>query len=185
MTSKSAKYTACHEAGHAVVAYQNGFTIRRVRLWRDPRLDRWSGCVEYEPSNWECPACKGRLVEAVLGEDFAQLNAECEQCRARVLSFTARCMAGGVATELFEIGEHDWSDSEFDRVEAFKCCAPDVNARSENYDRWLEHARLSVQCSRDAIKALQAKLVELSRDADQVELTGDEVVSIIGETNNA
>jgi hypothetical protein len=52
-----------------------------------------------------------------------------------------------------------------------------------SYNRWLECARAGIRDSRDAIAALQAKLVELGAKVDYVEMTGETVASIIGEAN--
>jgi hypothetical protein len=51
------------------------------------------------PRSWDCPACHGRLVEAISGEDFAMLNVECEHCKVHILSFTTRCTAGEFALD--------------------------------------------------------------------------------------
>jgi hypothetical protein len=104
---------------------------------------------------------------------------ECEECGAKVLSFTMRCLAGGVATELLEPNEHTWEDSGCDRIEAFKCSAPDPAAREENYDRWIEMTRDSVCRFRNAIETLQGRLIESPIRNGCIEMKGGTVASVL------
>jgi hypothetical protein len=179
MPKKSLKYTACHEAGHAVLAIKNGFEIHRIRLCRDPNLDSWSGTVDYTPKSWDCPECSGKLKSATCGDDFATLNRDCEHCRAMILSFTTRCLAGGVATKLLEPDEHSCEDSGFDRIEAFKCSASDPTSREKNYGHWLKMTGDCVRRFSKEIQALKESLIEMSAGRDCIEMNGKTACSII------
>ena len=183
MPKRSLKYTACHEAGHAVVAYENGFTICRIQLNHDPLLDSWSGAVDYVPTNWSCSKCGRQLVEAVRGEDFATLNPDCDQCRARILSFTQRCLAGGVATEQLEPADHNPDDSDCDRIEAFKCSVSEVETRVKNYTHWLGLTRDSIHRSCHAIQTLQTSLINMPIKGDCIEMDGEIATSIIAKAS--
>ena len=102
MGTKSLRYTASHEAGHADIACRNGFTLKSIILWRDPFLEKWEGAVQYQPKSWICGTCTATLCDAVGAEEFVQLNDMCSECREEQLRYISRCLAGGACTELLE-----------------------------------------------------------------------------------
>ena len=179
MGIKSLRYTASHEAGHAVIACRNGFNLKSIILWRDPFLEKWEGAVQYQPKNWICGTCTATLCDAVGAEEFVQLNDKCSECREEQLRYISRCLAGGACTELLEPAEHDPADSGFDSIEAFKLCPSDAQSRLASYLFWMALTRQQVAVERRSIEALRDQLIERAGQTLNCQMTGDEAVATI------
>jgi hypothetical protein len=179
MGIKSLRYAASHEAGHAVIACRNGFTLKSILLWRDPFLEKWEGAVQYEPKSWICGTFQASLCDAVGAEEFAQLNDICSECREEQLRYICRCLAGGACTELLEPAEHDPSDSGFDNIEAFKLCPNNAQSRLASYLSWMTLTQWQVAVERPRIEALRDQLIKRAGQTLSYQMTGDDAAAII------
>ena len=98
MRIKSARYVACHEAGHAIVAVNNGYHIYCIRLSRCPNTGDWNGVTYYSPESWKCAICEMEISSRHDPTELQLLKDECLSCSAEKWRFVERCFAGGAAT---------------------------------------------------------------------------------------
>ena len=189
MRIKSLPYAACHEAGHAVVAFIHGYEISEINLWQSDHSIGWEGETNYKPQEWKCPLC-GTEIQRHDPVCLKSLKDDCPSCKEEKFKFIERCFAGGAATSGLGHPEHDNRDSEDDRGKVGALYVPHSKERLEAFDVGNAGAQEKMRQYKKPVISLQNELVKNAKSTNslggrEVTMAGDEVMRIISGSLNA
>jgi hypothetical protein len=154
--SQTLRGTACHEAGHAIVAIAVGYEVTEVCLKEASSSDpegKWNGCSNYAPGSFKCPQCKACVDDIHDASQIGLLTDECPDCEAERARFGKRVLAGGVATRDLEPQDHDPYLMGFDNKKLFM-------AYPNSRDRQTTYAAADVAAT-DGVRQLKCAIEEL------------------------
>jgi hypothetical protein len=178
MRKKSVKYVCCHEAGHAVLAYLNGYEISEIQIsdCEDSLLDDplRGPFVAYVPQSRTCSLCEARIENRNDPSLLSPLDDHCSSCKQEKFKFIERCFAGPAATEALEKSEHDERDGEFDRTQVGQMYPVRSQSRVEAFSVGLQRARKRISEVQHIVRALRDELLTTGS-----RMTGEQATRVI------
>lgn len=180
--SETLRGTACHEAGHATVATNEGYEVVSVFIWEvstsDPK-GKWKGVTNYAPKSFTCPDCGAAIEDAHDECQVGSLTDNCAPCETEKLRFSKRVMAGECATRELDPEDHDWDNSNEDRARLFR--AYPNSDRGAILAARNEASTETIRKSKDAITEIQDLLIQRAKTAPRFEVvcvSGPEIRAI-------
>jgi hypothetical protein len=181
--SQTLRATACHEAGHAVIATAAGYDVADVQVWEvsssDPK-GKWEGHTNYLPGSFVCPECNARASDIHDPDLIGCLTDGCAPCEVERQRFARRLLAGGAATVHLEPNDHDPYLMGDDNEKLFR--AYPNSDRIAIYSSTEKAATKAVQETEHAIAEVRDLLIQRAETAPCFEVvcvSGSEIREII------
>ena len=145
------EYSACHEAGHAVVRMINGEEILSV--------DACARATCFRGKDWQC-SCGGHLKTEPDCRFTYNFNPDCDTCTAYVTSLVGANYSGDAATAGLMPDQHKLLHAGHDLIAAEEFASPYSNDRI----KWHEIERAAERWANELVVRESKAILEL-RDA--------------------